>query len=43
MGELNKGEVYFNLGVMLFVAAITGVFSYFMAVLALTILQVLHV
>jgi hypothetical protein len=43
MEELNKGEVYFNLGVMISVVAITGVFSYFMAVLALTILQVLHI
>ena len=43
MGELGKEEAYFNLGIMIFVVAITGVFSYFMAVLALSILEVLHV
>jgi hypothetical protein len=43
MGELNKGEVYFNLGVMLSVVATTGIFSYFMAVLALTLFQVFHI
>jgi len=43
MGELNKGEVYFNLGVMISVVTITGIFSYFMAVLTLTLFQVLHI
>jgi hypothetical protein len=43
MGELDKGETYFNLGIMISVVAVTGVFSYFMAVLALTILDVLHI
>lgn len=40
MGELNKGEVYFNLGIMLSVVVIAGFFSYYMAVLALTLFHV---
>jgi len=43
MEELNKEEAYFQVGIMLSVVVITGFFSYFMAVLVLSILQVLHI
>lgn len=43
MGELNKGEAYFHLGIMLSVITIVAVASYFMAVLALTLFQIFQI
>ena len=42
MEELNKGEVCFQVGIMLSVVTIVAVASYYTAVLALTLFQVLH-
>lgn len=43
MEELNKEEAYFHLGIMLSVVVIAGFFSYYMAVLALTLFQVFQI
>lgn len=43
MEELNKGEAYFHLGIMLSVITIVAVASYYTAVLALTLLQVFQI
>ncbi len=43
MEELNKGEVYFHMGIMISVITLVAVAGYYTAVLALTLFQVFQI